>query len=183
MKKQITSLIITAAIISSCNVFAQASFKGLTTTIERYADTWISTSLSPLSYEDRLTYLNLFVDPTESSIESTIKCAQTIQGNVLLSNATEALQTIMQTIIEKYVDAMQTKFEQRKTDPTKEELQEFWQKLEQKIYELIGYFNQIFYKKLYNHLEQENSEKLFIMFSENGVIAQNNRTRSLPKPA
>lgn len=183
MNKHLKSFIITASLISSFGMSARTSFTGLKSFIERSADTWITNAVASLPYEEKLTFINLFADQSVNSIESTIKCVQTIQSNPLLAQATEELQNVMQSIIEKYVDTMQKKFETRLAAPTKEDFEEFYQKLEQKIYELIGYFNSIFYTKLYNHLAQEDAANIVIMFDKDGVIAPEKRTQALPKPS
>ena len=55
--------------------------------------------------------------------------------------------------------------------------------IKKKIYELMGHIYGIYYTKLYKHIEQQNPAVLFYMFNEQGLIAPENRTKALPKPA
>ena len=59
---------------------------------------------------------------------------------------------------------------------------EFYQKLENKIYELVAYFYQLYYEKLYVHLASQDNTQLKFMFNEQGIIAPEKRTQLLPKP-
>lgn len=183
MNKYIIVLALATVSIASLNALENKSFNGFTRSIQQSADTWINDSIAPLSYDDQLTFLNLFVDPTINPIEATIKCIQTLNTNTALTPATEQLQHNMQTFIEKYVETMQKKLEQRAMVPTQEDLTEFYQKLENKIYELVAYTYQLYYEKLYIHLAQQDATKLTFMFDEQGIIAPEKRTRLLPTPA
>jgi hypothetical protein len=182
MNKHILTFALTTASIISVNATGHASFNGFSRSIQQSADKWITESVEQLSYEDQLTFLNLFVDPTINPIEATIKCIQTLQENAELSPATEQLQRNVQTFIEKYIEAMQKKLEERAVVPTQEELTEFYQKLETKVYELVAYFYQLYYEKLYVHLANQDSTKLAFMFNEQGIIAPEKRTQLLPAP-
>lgn len=182
MNKHIIAIALTIASVVTVNALENKSFSGFTRSIQQSADKWINDSITRLSYEDQLTFLNLFVDPTINPIESTIKCIQTIQENTELAPATEQLQKNVQTFIEKYIEAMQKKLEKRPVVPTQEEMTEFYQKLENKVYELVAYFYQLYYEKLYVHLANEDSTKLTFMFNEQGIIAPEKRTQLLPTP-
>ena len=182
MNKHILAFALATASIISLNGTGHGSFVGFSRSIQQSADRWITDSIATLSYEDQLTFLNLFVDPTINPIEATIKCIQTLQENTDLTPATEQLQRNVQTFIEKYIEAMQKKLEERAVVPTQEELTEFYQKLENKVYELVAYFYQLYYEKLYVHLARQDTIKLAVMFNEQGIIAPEKRTQLLPAP-
>jgi len=190
MKKQITTLAFTITSLCSLTVYAQNSFTGFTRSIQHTAGTWITDTVSPLSQEDQLTVLNFFAGLTTDSIETTLKCLQTMQATPELENTLKQLGQNFEELIRKYIDIMNEKFEQRikeqtkdgKAMPSEAAVQEFWQKLEQKIQELATYFYQLYYEKLYVHLATEDATRLTFMFDENGIIAPEKRTRLLPSP-
>ena len=110
-----------------------------------------------------------------------MKCVQNIQADSTLATTSEQLEQNMQKPIELYINTMQKKFEALK-QTSQESVQGFIQKLEKKIYELIGHFYAIYYAKLYKHIEKQDPSVLYYMFDENGLIAPEKRTKNLPKP-
>jgi hypothetical protein len=180
MYKQISSLLLTASMIFSVNA-TNNSFSGLTPSIEASADKWIAEFVSKLDISKQLMYLNLFIQPSSSSVEAAMKCIQQIQADSSLAKVSEQLEQNMQKLIELYITHMQKKFESlKRTSP--QAVQGFLQKLEKKIYELIAHFYGIYYTRLYKHIEKQDSSVLCYMFDEQGIIAPEKRVRTLPKP-
>jgi hypothetical protein len=182
MNKQISALLLSTSIIFFVNATASEQFAGLTKSIEASADAWIKDFVSKLDITQQLMYLNLFIQPSSSSVEATMKCLQQIQADPALTSTSTQFEQDMHKPIERYIVVMQKKFEALKQTSQKS-VQNFLQKLEKKIYELMGHIYGIYYTKLYKHIEQQNPEELFYMFNEQGLIAPENRTKALPKPA
>src|SRR5690606_40973524 len=94
MKKIFIALMLTT---SSFFAFSNASvnpFSQLTKSIESSADKWVKSHVAKLSTDQQLMYLNLFIlflEQSENSIESIIKCIQTIQSDEGLTQTSEQL--------------------------------------------------------------------------------------------
>jgi len=149
--------------------------------IEASAEEWINEVVSNLDTSKQLMYLNLFIQPSLSSVEATMKCIQEIQADASLAKVSEQLEQSMQKIIILYMTHLQKKFESLKNNTIKNQ-QAFSQKLEKKIFELIALFYNVYYTRLYKHIEKENAAALQYMFDENGLIPAEKRTKALPKP-
>ncbi len=190
MNKHIHLFIFSASLIFSANMMFSHPFAHLTKSMETSAQRWINEHVSSLNVNQKLMYLNLLIQPSLSSVEATIKCFQTIQEDVALALVSEQFGKDLTEFINQYITAMQQKFEKhvaslpKQNEDSFKKLQvEFTEKLEEKIYELLGFFYNIYYTKLYNHIEQQDPTVLYYMFDDQGVIAAEKRVKALPKPA
>jgi len=183
MKKQIKFFIIAASFTSMLAYATQTSFKGLQPFVEECAEQF-NASASLLPVEKECILLHLFVDPTLMSMESTMKCIQTIQSDPVFAPQVELLQKLMVKIIDKYFSIMEKKFKKRYINPTEQDIENFNRTLEHKIFgELNMYIFQIFYNELYKHIASKDATKLVIMFNDNGIIEPSKRTNALPQPS
>jgi hypothetical protein len=181
MNKYLMSL----AIVSQTMFFAHATtvnpFEKLMPTIYKQAHSWSEKVVTTFDSELQLAYLNLFVLDAEQSKKTFIKCAEFLQTKAdLLTPLHEEFVTNMMAIVQTYVEEVEKKIAQ-KQNITDTEKQSLWKHLETKAQELFAYIHAIYYQVLYSHIAKRNSSVLY-MFDENGIIPQEKRTRSLPRP-
>ena len=173
MKKQICSLLFATTIIFSSYAATNNAFSGLSRSIEASADKWIENFVSKIDKTKQLMYLNFFIQPSLSSSAIAMKCMEHIQADSSLAQVSTELEQTMQHIIGSYITNMQKKFESLNNNSPKA-VQNFVQKLEKKIYELMAYFCNIYYTKLYNLVEKEDATMLYYMFDEQVLLLQKN---------
>lgn len=184
MKKHIYAFLLIATATASINAVPTATknpFSSLTRSIESSADAWITKCISLLTLTQQLMLLNLFLPESSRSDEATMKCMQAIQEDQSLTATFEELVQNMMKPIELYINNMQKKFEALKTN-NQDDIRNFITKLEENVKKLSQYFFQVYYEKLYKHIEKQNASALCFMFDENGLIAPEKRVRALPKP-
>lgn len=176
MNKYLVSLALASQLF-----FAQATathpFEKLMPKICKNASNW-SEKAANLNDDLGLVFLNLFALNSEDSLQAFIKCAEHIESQTQMRALYEELGMNIMETIRTYAEGVQEKIA-LKTNLSDKEKETLWQKLEIKIQELIGYINAIYYQTLYNSIAQKNVKPVYI-FDENGIIAPENRTRSLP---
>lgn len=178
MNKCLRSLAFVSSLLACSHMHAVEAFAKLTPSITKNANSLAHN----LSEELELVYLNLFalLNSSEETpalikcIEYIEECPDMVDSSQQFSN--DAIQT-MQT----YATNVQEKIA-RKKDISEDEQERLWTKLEEKIQELMAYIHAIYYKIIYNDVATKNPSALKYMFDENGLITQENRTRSLPQP-
>ena len=185
MNKYFNALALVAALVvvktTSC-VNAPAAFTKLTTKITRNAEPWSQTVVESLDSEMQLAWANFFALLQDGQpSKALIKCAEYIEAHeeMMASSQQLAINTIQ--TLQEYSEKVEEKIA-RKKDLSEEEEETLLQKLEDKIQELVTYINAIYYEYIYSHIVTKNSSIPLFMFDENGVIPQEKRTRSLPKP-
>jgi hypothetical protein len=185
MNKYFNALALVAALslvqTTSC-VNAPAAFTKLTSKITRNAVSW-SQVVDSLDSEMQLAWANFFALLQDGQpSKALIKCAEYIEAHeeMIASSQELALNTIQ--TLQEYSEKIEEKIA-RKKDLSEDEEETLLQKLEDKIQELVTYINAIYYEYMYNHIVEKNSSTPSFMFDENGVIPQEKRTRSLPRPA
>lgn len=185
MNKYFNSLALTSAIILTQATYcidAPVAFEKLTTKINKNAMPWSENVRQSLNTELQLAWANFFALILEGEASSAlIKCAEYIESHdeMITSSQELAFNTIQ--ILQEYSEKIEEKIS-RKKNITEEEEETLLEKLETKIQELIAYINAIYYEYIYNNLIQQGSSTPTYMFDENGVIPQEKRTRTLPKP-
>ena len=181
MNKYIYSFVFLSHMLFTSHLMAAVNpFEKLTASITKSAQAWVE-SLQALPEDMQLAYLNFFALHSENSIPAFMKCAEFIESQKEMLASYEQLGSNIIQKITKYYENMQEKIS-RKKNLTKAQEESLWQKLEQKIQELVAYINQIYYETLYNHITQKNSSSAVCMFDENGIIPQEKRTKRLPQP-
>ena len=153
-------------------------FEKLTPKVFKNAQNWAEKATA-LHDDLPLVFLNLFALNSEDSVQAFIKCAEYIESQADMLALYEELGINIMEIIRTYAENVQEKIALKNnlSDTEKETL---WQKLEIKIQELIAYINAIYYQTLYNNVAKRNIAPMY-MFDENGIIAPEKRTRSLPQ--
>jgi len=174
-------------VVSQAMFFAQAApvnpFAKLTPRITKEATIWAEKVVNTLSEDLQLTYLNLFaLNNDEDSIQAFIRCAEYIESQPEMLSLYEELGINIMETIKTYAEAIQEKIAAKKKNITDQEKETLWQKLEIKIQELLAYINTIYYQTLYSHIAKKTSSAPKFMFDNNGIVAAEKRTRSLPQP-
>ena len=184
MNTYVNSLILTTAILvtqaTSC-VQSPAAFTKLTSKITRNAEPWSQDVCATLNDELQLAWANFFaLLQNGQPSKALIKCAEYIEAHdeMVASSQQLAINTIQ--ILQEYSEKVEEKIS-RKKNITEEEEEALLEKLETKVQELISHINAIYYEYVYNNIVQKGSSAVY-MFDDNGVIPQEKRTRSLPKP-
>lgn len=180
MKRYIRSLVLLSSMICVNHVTAIDPFAKLMPSITKHANTWLD-SISTLSQDMQLAYLNLFALQSEEFIPALIKCIEYIESQPEMLASYKKFTSFFIEPIQKYAENCQAKIA-RKENLTQEQEESLWQKLETKIQELVAYINKIYYETLYTYITQKNSSPAMYMFDENGVIPQEKRTKLLPRP-
>lgn len=185
MNKYFNALALVAALLvvktTSC-VNAPVAFTKLTSKITKNAAPWSQNVVASLDSEMQLAWANFFALLQDGQpSKALIKCAEYIEAHeeMIASSQQLALNTIQ--TLQEYSEKVEEKIA-RKKDLSEEEEETLLQKLEDKIQELVTYINAIYYEYIYNHIVQKNSSTPLFMFDENGVIAQEKRAKTLPKP-
>jgi hypothetical protein len=184
MNTYVNSFVLTTAILATqatiCIPYS-TDFVKSAPKITRNAEPWSQDVFATLSDELQLAWANFFallLDGQPS--KALIKCAEYIETHeeMIPSSQQLAINTIQ--ILQEYSEKVEEKIS-RKKNITEEEEEALLEKLETKIQELISYVNAIYYEYVYNNIVQKGSSAVY-MFDDNGVIPQEKRTRSLPKP-
>jgi hypothetical protein len=184
MNKHLYAIALTTALClaqTTMCVTAPVEFAKITSKITKNAEPWSQNVLHTLDTELQLAWANFFaLILEEQPSKALIKCAEYIESHdeMITSSQELALSTIQ--ILQEYSEKVEEKIS-RKKNMTDEEEETLFQKLETKIQELLAYINAIYYEHVYNNLVTKGSSAAY-MFDDNGVIPQQERTRSLPQP-
>lgn len=180
MNKCLMSVVLATQTMFFAHADTVNPFAKLTPKIYKQANSWAEKVVTTLNDELQLTYLNLFALNAEDSVQSFIKCAEFVESQPDMLALYEELGINIMDVIRKYAESVQEKIALKKNISDKEK-ESLWQQLEIKVQELIVYVNAIYYQTLYNHMAKRGTAAKY-MFDENGIIAKEKRTRSLPQP-
>jgi len=180
------ALLATTMITVAINPTATPFFAKLLPTIERKASAWLTRKVSTLKIDQQLIFLNMFApnaDPSSHSseiLEASMHCTRAIQEDSETAAAFDCFRDDAEEIIQMYIEDFEKRLMTKNNLP--ENMQELWQKLEKKVYELFAYINAIYYKILYDHIQSQGVTEPTRMFNAQGIIPQQKRTKALPKP-
>lgn len=164
-------------------LFGQTSFTGLNKSITE-CENELVTLIEPLEAEQQVLALHFFapLSPEANNALGENLGALITENGFINELMVKLIQVIIPKVMEKYTAGIEAKFLKNNPNPTEEQENAFYEKQQEKVFELLAYMNGRFYKTLYNYIAENNSDKLLVMFDENGLISAENRTEALPQP-
>jgi septum formation topological specificity factor MinE len=180
MNKYFMSLVFATQTMFIAQADTVNPFAKLTPKMYKQANSWAEKVVTTLNDDLQLTYLNLFALNAEDSVQTFIKCAEFVESQPDMLPLYEKLGDNIMNVIRQYAESVQEKIALKKNISDKEK-ESLWQQLQIKVQELVVYINAIYYQTLYNHMAKRGTAAKY-MFDENGIIAKEKRTRSLPQP-